>query len=399
MKDKDTGWLRGAVIYHIFIDRFAGFTSIEKAMIPDYMGGNIPGITDKLPYIEDLGVNAIWISPFYKGGAYHGYETTDLYQVDEHFGTENDLKKLIAQAHKRGLKIICDFVPNHVSYKHPFFLDAKANPNSQYRDWFIFDRWPKKYRTFLGVKELPKLNLDNPAAMEHILGAARKWMSLGFDGLRLDHVIGLSNENVRGLVEPLREEFPGSIFIGEAWFSNTKFRDMKTIRVPRRYRLWVWWWLGGDSNAMLYHNYRDMLDGVLNFEGAELLEKYVKARTRWSKKRAADKLIARSKAFGSKLLLPTFLDNHDMERFLFKCNDDVELLQKAARLQFLLKQPAVIYYGTEIGMSQKRPFKARKKYGDLYCRQPMQWNPANQNKSLLEFYKALVRSKLSKTRG
>lgn len=386
-------WIRTAVIYHIFVDRFAGAMRTEDSFKPVYLGGTIRGIIDKLPYIEELGADVIWLSPFFKGDAFHGYQTTDLYAVDEHFGTEQDIKELLDKAHKRGLKVICDFVPNHVSWKHPFFVDAKRNKNSEYADWFIFDRWPKRYRSFLGVKTLPKLNLDHQPAMDHLLGAARKWLRLGFDGFRLDHIIGLSNQNVRDFIGPLRQEFPDRIFIGEAWFTGCKLSQVKTIRVPHRWRLWLLWKFRISTNEILYRNYTGLLDGILDFEAAELLERYANARTERAKNRAKSRLLAREKHYGRRLLRAAFLDNHDMDRFLFRCDNDIERLQAAARLQFSLKQPVIIYYGTEVGMTQRRSKEDRKEFGDIYCRQPMEWDPAKQNLSLLEFYKALIRKR------
>jgi glycosidase len=394
-----TTWLKDATIYHIFIDRFAGQMHTEDSLKPVFLGGTIRGIIDKLPYIADLGANVVWLSPFYQGDAFHGYQTTDLYTVDKHFGTEEDIKELLDKAHGMGLKVICDLVPNHLSWKHPFFLDAAHNKNSQYKDWFIFDRWPKKYRTFMGVRTLPKLNLDHRPAMDHMLGAARKWLALGFDGFRLDHIIGLSNQNTRDLIEPLRQEFPDRIFIGEAWFTGCKLRQVKTIRVPGRWRLWLLWKFKISTNNMLYRNYIGLLDGILDFEAAELLERYANARTEWGRNRAKAKLLAREKTYGRRLLRAAFLDNHDMDRFLFRAKNSVERLQMAAELQFSLKQPVIIYYGTEVGMTQTRAAKSRKEYGDIYCRQPMEWDPARQKDYLLAFYKTLTRTRKTSLGG
>jgi glycosidase len=386
-------WIKNAVIYHILIDRFAGFDSSKNALEPIFLGGNIKGIIEKLPHIESLGANVIWVSPFYKNEAYHGYHITDFYSVDKHFGAEKDIKKLIDETHRLGLKIICDFVPNHVSRKHPFFVDARNNPDSPYREWFVFEDWPQKYQTFLSVAELPKLNLDHKPTMDHVLGAARKWLGMGFDGLRLDHVVGLSNRNVSDLIEPLSKEFPNSVFIGEAWFNNAKFRELKTIRVPKKHLMWLLWRIGGRVDPMLYRNYKGLIDGVLDFKASDTLEAYANARTRRDRARLKSRLQRRPDS--REPFRTVFLDNHDMERFLFRCGGDTGRLMEAAKLQFSLSQPVIIYYGTEVGMSQKHPFSFRKMHGDIYCRQPMPWEPGRQNASLLEFYKTLVRDKLS----
>jgi glycosidase len=120
-------WFKNAIIYHILIDRFAGFASTENWDKPTFLGGNIKGIIEKLPYLQNLDINTLWISPFYKTNTYHGYHITDFYQVDSHYGTAEDIKKLIKAIHKYDMRIIADFVPNHCSGKHPFFQDAQRN--------------------------------------------------------------------------------------------------------------------------------------------------------------------------------------------------------------------------------------------------------------------------------
>src|SRR4030043_790002 len=149
-------WFHHAIIYHIFLDRFAGFTTTEGSEHPIFLGGNIQGIREKLSYLQDLGVNTIWISPFYQTNTYHGYHITNFFTLDPHFGTLDDLKQLIHEAHQRHLHVITDFVPNHCSRDHPFFQDAIKNKHSIYHDWFIFTQWPDQYQCFLHVHELPK---------------------------------------------------------------------------------------------------------------------------------------------------------------------------------------------------------------------------------------------------
>jgi len=171
-------WFKDAIIYHILIDRFAGCKSNEWDK-PRFLGGNIRGIINKLDYIKELGVNTLWISPFYEASAYHGYHITDFFKLDPHFGNQDDLIELINKVHKAGMRIITDFVPNHCSHKHPFFLDAQKNENTKYKKWFYFRNWPDDYLCFLSFKELPKLNLDNQKTVTHIIDSAKYWLSLG----------------------------------------------------------------------------------------------------------------------------------------------------------------------------------------------------------------------------
>lgn len=385
----DADWIQNSVIYHIFIDRFAGFSSPENWNQPVFVGGTIRGIIDKLPYLLDLGVTTLWMSPFYQTSAYHGYHITDFYQVDPHYGTLEDLKELIHQAHTHDLHIIADFVPNHCSTKHPFFQQAQHDKNSPYNDWFYFTDWPDHYLCFLSVQEIPKLNLDNPPTREHIINAATYWLSLGLDGFRLDHVIGPSHRFWRRFHHEIKDQFPHAVLIGEAWMMGIKKQDLRTIQV--RHKLLKW--LSGASSDRLFQEYIGELDGVLDFKVQELIKNYVTDQ-KTSENRLRRKLEHHYASFPKNFFLPTFLDNHDMDRFLFSCNNDKEKLKTAAAIQFSLPQPAIIYYGTEVGMTQTTSQWAISSNGDLQARQPMNWT--NQDKELYDFYKTLIKKKRKK---
>jgi cyclomaltodextrinase len=383
----DTDWFRNTIIYHIFIDRFAGFPSSHHWDKPEFLGGTIRGIIDTLPYLLDLGVSTLWISPFYKTSVYHGYHITDYYQVDPHFGTLDDLKTLIQEAHKNKLHIIADFVPNHCSKEHPFFKEAQHNKNSDYHNWFYFTHWPDDYLCFLSVKEIPKLNLHNPPTREHILNAATYWLGLGLDGFRLDHVIGPSHQFWSDFHNEIKTRFPHAILIGEAWMMGIKKKELRTLQVPNKYLKW----LSGASSDTLFRDYIGTLDGVLDFKIQELLKKYATNPTTNTKKILTKQLTRHYSRFPEQYYLPTFLDNHDLDRFLFTCGNDKEKLKAAATLQFSLPQPAIIYYGTETGMTQTTSQWTIPSNGDLQARQPMNWDTPDQD--LQDFYKQLIQKK------
>jgi glycosidase len=381
-----TGWFNNSVIYHIFIDRFSGFKSIKNWEKPICLGGNIRGIIDKLNYLKDLGVTTIWISPFYETSAYHGYHITDFYQVDSHFGTIDDIKNLIQSAHENDMHIIADFVPNHCSKEHPFFKDAQSNKNSSYYDWFYFTKWPNKYLCFLSVKEIPKINLDNPEACRHIIDAAKYWLSNGFDGFRLDHVIGPTHSFWRQFIEEIKNSYPNAILIGEAWMMGIKRKELITINIQNKLLKWLF----GDASDSLLKEYVGELDGVLDFKFQELMKSYI-IHNKLSKQALKKRLKRHYYHFPDDYFLPTFLDNHDMDRFLFLCRNDKEKLKQAAKIQFSINQPAIIYYGTEIGMTQEKSIWNIPAYGDLQARQPMIWK--KQDIKLLDFYKKLIQEK------
>ena len=381
-----TGWFSNSIIYHIFIDRFSGFKSTKNWEKPIFLGGNIRGIIDKLTYLKDLGVNTIWISPFYETSAYHGYHITDFFRVDSHFGTIDDIKKLIQSVHENDMHIIADFVPNHCSKEHPFFKDAQLNKNSPYYDWFYFTKWPNQYFCFLSVREIPKINLDNPEARRHIIDAAKYWLSNGFDGFRLDHVIGPKHSFWLQFKEEIKNRYPNAVLIGEAWMMGIKRKELITINIQNKFLKWLF----GAASDSLFKEYVGELDGVLDFKFQELMKSYI-IRNKISKQTLKTRLKRHYDHFPDDYFLPTFLDNHDMDRFLFLCGNDQEKLKQAAEIQFSIDQPAIIYYGTEVGMMQKQSIWNLPAYGDLQARQPMNWK--KQDIKLFDFYKKLIQEK------
>jgi len=381
----DTSWFKKAIIYHILIDRFAGFKSTKNWEKPQFLGGNIKGIINKISYLKNLGVNTIWVSPFYKTSEYHGYHITDFYEVDPHFGSTQDVKDLIETIHENDMRIITDFVPNHCSSKHPYFIDAQKNKDSKYKDWFYFTKWPDNYLCFLSIKELSKINLNHPEARDHIINAAKYWINLGFDGFRLDHVIGPSNVFWKQFKTEIKKEKKDVVLIGEAWMKGIKFHELKTIKVKHKILKWFF----GASSEMLFKEYMGILDGVLDFRLQELLRDYV---ARADKQSELKKEIRKHYSkYPANYFLPTFLDNHDMDRFLFECHDNKDKLKQAAEIQFSIDQPAIIYYGAESGMTQKKSIWEFSAYGDLQARQPMNWD--EQDIELLNFYREIIRQK------
>jgi len=383
--DATPAWLSQQIIYHILIDRFNGIDTTKDSKKPEFLGGNIQGIIDKIEYLKDLGITTIWISPFNKTSAYHGYHITDFYAVDPHFGTETDLKLLIHTCHHNNIKIIADFVANHCSNQHPYFLEAQSNPNSPYKDWFIFTNYPDTYQRFLSINELPKLNLHNLETQHHILNAAKKWQNLGFDGFRLDHVIGPTRTFWKQFSEELKKENPNFVLLGEAWMMGIRWNELSTINIPfKRLR-----WFFPRRPDKLYKDYQNILDGCLDFYVQQLLSQYGNGflTTAWMHRH----IRRHYKRFKQDYYLPSFLDNHDMDRILYQLNNNKNTLKTLAYLQFNLPQPPIIYYGTEQAMSQEKSIWDCPSHGDVLARQPMQWN--TQENDLYEFYKELIRQR------
>ena len=221
-------WFKNSIVYHILIDRFAGYDEKKSFDKPEFIGGNLKGIIEKIDYLHDLGINTIWLSPFYRTDKYHGYHVTDFFQVEPKFGNLDTLKRLISSAHKKNIRIIADFVPNHCSSQHPYFIEARQNIRSKYYKWFCFRRWPDKYLCFLQVRSLPKLNLHNRETSNHIIEAAKFWLDIGVDGFRLDHVVGPPVSFWKTFSKEIKSSFKDSVLIGEAWLSGIRYRDLRT---------------------------------------------------------------------------------------------------------------------------------------------------------------------------
>ncbi len=379
-------WLtKQDVIYQILIDRFAGFPQNPTHPSTDFIGGNLKGIIDKLPYFKDLGVTTLWISPFYKTSAYHGYHITDFFSIDPHFGSEKDLITLITKVHELNMKIIADFVPNHCSKLHPFFQEAQKDITSSYRNWFYFTNWPSDYLCFLSVDDLPKLNLSYRPCRDHIIDAALFWLSKGFDGYRLDHVIGPSKLFWKQFVRRIKKSYPDTVLIGEAWMQGISLQELKTIQLSWKYLKWIF----GSSSDWLLKSYVNLLDGVLDFTGQQMIQNALQKNLNHGD--IEHHFSRHYRRFPNHYLLPIFLDNHDMDRFLFQVGNQKKRLCNAAQFQFSLPQPVIIYYGTEIGMTQQQSVWSQRCHGDSLARQPMIGYAMD--KKIYSFYKKLISTK------
>lgn len=385
---KGPDWWHDAVFYHVLVDRFrrgGDAPLLGDPAEPVFCGGNLAGVTDSLDYLRDLGITALWLSPINCTAAYHGYHVTDYEDVDQRFGGMAAFDALI-QAVKPDIRIILDWVPNHVHRTHPFFLQAAASKRSRYRDWFSFDAHGN-YLSFLGFKELPKLNLDHPEAREYMITTALRWIDLGVDGFRLDHVLGPSLGFWRAFRDAVKQHSPSTFLLGEATMMGIRYNELKTLKIPRKYWHWLRSQLGRPDCGGVMREYVQVLDGLLDFEFQRIAKAYVAHPEREPSIEIAQALLnAHHAKFPAKCVLPAFLDNHDMNRFLYEAKNKRERLRLGAQLQFRQKHPPIIYYGTEVGLSQSRPIVGP--YGDLAARQMMPWK--NQDKALLAFFVDLI---------
>jgi alpha-amylase len=359
-------WWRNGVCYEVFVRSFVD---------SDGDGiGDLKGLISRLDYINDgsltssksLGANCIWLMPIDKATSYHGYDVTDYYHVDPHYGTDEDFRELIRQAHQRGIRVIVDFVPNHSSSEHPFFQDALRDPSSPYRGWYRFSKtkptqlgpwgqpaWhksPVRDEYYWGVfwHGMPDWNYENPAVLQEMIKVTRHWLTTmhadGFrfdaipylveDGSVLEHARG-THEVLRQLGNAIRAQSPQSFTIGEE----------------------------SDIDALPSY-YPDQLDSYFEFSVARgTLEA---ART--GDASAFVNAITRRTDLQWQTRWSPFLTNHDQPRVMNVLNGEVAKARVAASAMLMLPGMPFIYYGEEIGMMGDKP--------DETIRTPMQWNAA-----------------------
>lgn len=356
-------WTDKAFIYHILVDRFTGDKSAKNEN--KYLGGTIKGIYDKLDTIQNMGFNTIWLSPICESKNYHGYHITNYEKVDPHFGTLDDLKALIEETHKRGLRIITDYVPNHCADTHPFFIDAQKKANSVYRNWFYFEE-DNSYKCFLGYGELPKLNLDNPETRKYMTAIAHFWCDLGFDGLRIDHAIGPSFNFWNEWMQDMKTSYPDKFFFGEVWCAGIEAKHFDTIHLKKKWEKRHY----GISQEQLQLDYSNTLDGVLDFEFRELVLKHIRQGERIkNNNQLAQEVKRHFSKYPKDFKLVLFLDNHDTDRILYECKGDKSLRDEAIAFCKAQKRPFVIYYGTASDMMNTTTIFNGKPYADLAVRE------------------------------
>ncbi|WLR49235.1 alpha-amylase family glycosyl hydrolase [Halobacillus litoralis] len=365
-------WAKEAVIYQVFVDRFRdGSTENNTSVNPEqpydeqlkgWMGGDLQGVLEKMDYIEDLGVNTLWISPIYEGPYSHGYHPTDFMNIDPRFGSNQLMKELVTEAHKRDMKVVYDLVPNHTSDQHDFFQDAlEKGPDSPYYDWYTFTNYPNEYETFYGIQELPELNNDNPETRAYMLDEVVPfWMNeIGVDGFRLDYAKGPSQSfwvDFRHKVKSLDED---AFIFGEVW-----------------------------DNLDTISSYKGKLDGAIDFEThSAMTNAFIQ---NGSVNALASSLEETFGTYGDEFVAATFLDSHDMPRFLFEADGNEDTLKNAAALQFTLPGAPIIYYGDEVGLSQSADHNSVDEWKDRYYREMMIWEEEKQNEDILSHYKTLI---------
>jgi glycosidase len=350
-------WVRDAICYHVMVDRFARpGDSLPAPGDPTALyGGTLDGIRENLDHIAGLGCNVLWLSPVHASPSHHGYDHEDFLTVEPRYGGNAALKRLVEAAHSRAMRVLLDFVPNHTGRGHHLFRDAIKNDGDA-AGYYRFWQWPHYYRCFGDVITLPELDTGSPRVQQHLVRAAQHWLTaFGVDGVRCDHVAGVDPAFWVELRRGLREVKADALVLGEATGTTE--------------------WLS---------RYAGRLDAIFDFDLAYYVRQAL-ARGHMDAAAFAAWLEHHESAYPG-LALATLLDNHDMNRFLWMAGGNTDRLKLAATLLMTLPGMPVIYYGTEVGLSQRYDGVIE----NAEARLPMLWG-GDQNQDLLAHFQNLGR--------
>ena len=355
----------------------------------DFFGGNLAGIRKKLPYIQSLGTEIIYLNPIFMAFSNHRYDTANYKQVDPMLGTEADFAALCKAAHEMGMKIILDGVFSHTGNNsiyfdanHIFGNGAVSNPQSPYRDWYRFSRYPDQYGAWWGIKTLPEVEELTDSYLDYIIrdedSVVAHWMKLGADGYRLDVADELPDRFIYLLKQRIRGINPDALLIGEVWEDAS---NKRAYGLSRRY------FVDGELDSTMHYPWRNaIINYVLGRDDGSVL---------------GESIMSIAENYPPQVLncLMNLLSTHDTPRILTALGDDFrgrkedkanrflapearklakERLKQAAFLEFTLPGMASIFYGDEAGLEG---------FEDPFCRRCYPWG--REDRELLEFYRKL----------
>ena len=371
-------WFDHIRIYHLLIDRFNGGWQTPPVSENVFCGGTLQGVIEKLDYIKGLGFNAIMLSPIFKSQNYHGYHTLNFDEVDPHFGTWEDYQQLLDQAHDKGLKIICDFVPNHCWYQAPIFEESLLKNGGKHRDWFFYPKADSdEFVSFLGFGDLPKFNLTNPEVVSFMTEKAERLVRMGVDAFRIDHALGQPHSFLQRLRQSLEAIRSDIVVFGEVWAFGIgpQLASQLYFKTEGRLSEFMAQETLPFSQDALQADYVGTLDGVLDFAYRDIILEEIRAgRGVKGNQTLRSKIADHFAKYPDDFKLILFLDNHDTDRFLFDCREDVSLMQEAIDLTMEQPRPFSFLYGTEQLMSIKSTIFNAEPYADLRVRNCMDWS-------------------------
>lgn len=375
---EQVAWMKDAIFYQIFVDRFhMGDTAKDTSYIncswgdiptpKTFAGGDLKGITQKLDYIKATGCNAIYLTPVFRSISNHKYDISDYYRVDEHFGSNEDLRELVQEAHKRGMRLVMDAVFNHCSDRMMQFQDVLENGReSSYYNWFFIngdkpDQKSMNYETFAACEYMPKLNTSNMEVQKFLMDIGCYYIQeYDIDGWRLDVSDEVSHDFWRNFRKAIKGCKKDAVIIGENWHDA-------------------------------YSNLRgDQYDSIMNYAFTKASLDYF-AKETFDAQRLAwklnDLLMRNSDTVNSMML--NLLDSHDTHRFFSEVGESRFKMKAALCLLYLFPGAPCIFYGTEILMPGGY---------DPDCRRCMDWEKANIYGEFSDIYELLNRLSILRKR-
>ncbi|MCL2146556.1 MAG: glycoside hydrolase family 13 protein [Synergistaceae bacterium] len=356
-------WAKGAVWYQIFPERFYnGNVSNDPADAQpwgtpptreNHFGGDLAGIIEKLPYLQELGTDVLYLTPVFFAPSNHKYDTIDYFSIDPAFGTTQDLIELVRQCHSHGMKVVLDGVFNHIGYYSPQFQDVvEKGADSKYIDWFYIKNFPielepPNYECVGYHKWMPKLRYKTKAVRDFILSVGRYWIETAdIDGWRLDVADEVDFTFWQEFRREIKSIKPEAFLLAETWKSGL---DM----------------LRGDQmDSVMNYLFRDAVADFFATRGIDAVT---------FEHRIAQMLFGYSHIM--RLSLYNALGSHDTARFLTMCNNDIRKFKLAIVFQMTFSGMPAIYYGDEIGIDGEN---------DPDCRKTMDWD--NVDNALRSFY-------------
>ncbi|ACS99724.1 alpha-glycosidase [Paenibacillus sp. JDR-2] len=364
-------WAKEAIFYQIYPERFENgdTTNDPEGTSPwgeqpegeSFFGGDLQGIINRIGHLNELGVNAVYLTPVFRSPSNHKYDTTDYREVDPHFGDKDLLKMLVEVCHKHGIRVVLDAVFNHASEQFPPFQDVlEKGDQSEFKDWFHLNGFPVEvqdgianYDTFGFYGNMPKLNTANPDVKNYLIETAVNWMKeTGIDGWRLDVANEIDHHFWRDFRAAIKDANKEAFIIGEVWSDSLR-------------------WLLGDQ-----------FDSVMNYPFTELVLSFFADRAippaRFAEK--MNRLLMRYPQQTNETLF-NLLSSHDIPRVMTRCGGDTKRLKQAVVYMMTSMGLPCVYYGDEFGMEGGE---------DPDCRRCMVWNEEDQNRELFDFYKLLI---------
>lgn len=355
-------WMKEAVFYQIFVDRFAranfskddsyiNMAWEDKPSPVSFAGGDLLGIVDKLDYLKDLGVNAIYLTPIFRSNSNHKYDIIDYFKIDPHFGDEDDFRKLVENLHTRDMKLVLDGVFNHMSKDNPIFQDVLAKQkDSDYFGWFYINE-DKTYETFAKVTAMPKINTSNEKVQKYLIDVGKYWIEkFDIDGWRLDVSDEISHDFWRAFRKEIKGIKKDAVIIGENWHDGSSF-------------------LMGDQ-----------FDSIMNYSFTKASLDYFKGEI---DARAMafrlNRVLVRNKDQVNRMNL-NFLDTHDTLRFLTEVDGSEDKLLSGIALMTVFIGTTCMYYGTEIGLEGSY---------DPDCRRSFLWDRLGEKENLIRKIKEI----------